>query len=83
VSSDRYSNENERLRLLLKEYRKASALTQEELASRLEVPQSWISKVESGERILSFVEVLKLCAALGVSIRELATQFEQRENESK
>jgi transcriptional regulator with XRE-family HTH domain len=60
-----------------------SALTQEELASRLEVPQSWISKVESGERILSFVEVLKLCSALGVSFRKLATQFEQGENESK
>ncbi|MBI5408835.1 MAG: helix-turn-helix transcriptional regulator [Nitrospirae bacterium] len=60
-----------------------SGLTQGELAMRLEVPQSWVSKVESGERVLSFVEVLEVCSALGISFRKLATQFKQGENEGK
>jgi len=42
---------------LLKQARKESGLTQAEVARKLSRPQSFISKFESGERRLDFVEL--------------------------
>jgi transcriptional regulator with XRE-family HTH domain len=75
VISDRYSFENEKLRSLLKQARRTAGLTQEQLAEKLDVPQSWVSKIESGERILSFVEVRVLCAALGTSLGKFIAKY--------
>jgi transcriptional regulator with XRE-family HTH domain len=47
--------------------RKASGLSQAELASRLGRPQSYIAKIEIGERRLDVVEFLELARILGVS----------------
>jgi len=38
-----------------------------DLAERLEVPHSFIGKVEQGERRLDVVEFIQYCDALGVS----------------
>lgn len=50
-------------------------MTQGEVAARLNKPQSFVSKYELGERRLDVVEVLRVCAAIGVEpsefIREL------------
>jgi len=81
VISDQYSFENEKLRSLLKETRRRAGLTQEQLAKKLDVPQSWVSKIESGERVLSFVEVRVLCEALGTSLRKFITEYERSMNE--
>ncbi len=48
-----------RLLTLLKQARKAAGITQEELAKRLRVPQSFVSKTESGERRLDVIEFLE------------------------
>lgn len=44
----------------LKEARLKVGLSQQEVASRLGKPQSYISKIESGERRLDVVEIKKL-----------------------
>jgi len=44
--------------------RKEKNFTQRDLASRLNVPHSWVGKIETSERRLDFVEFIRLCKAL-------------------
>ena len=67
---------NERLRLLLIQSRKDAALNQTEVASRLGKPQSYVSKIERGERKVTVVEFLDLARALDVDPIELIKTFE-------
>ena len=62
-------------RELLKETRAAKNLTQADVAGRLGLPQSYVSKYESGERRLDFVETVLVCEALGMSIEEFAAAY--------
>ena len=54
----------------------AAGLRQVDLSSALSRPQSFIAKVESGERKLDFIEVLDLCAVMKLDpvdlVRKLA-----------
>jgi transcriptional regulator with XRE-family HTH domain len=63
---------------ILKGIRLEKGLTQTELAERLGKPQSYISKFESGERKLDFVEVMELCAVLGVRPEFLVAEYLSR-----
>lgn len=63
---------------LLKTFRKRVGLKQAEVASRLGVPQSFVSKYESGERKLDLVEAQRVCVALEISLTELVAVLEQR-----
>ena len=45
--------------------RKAAGITQVELAERLGKPQSFVSKVERGERRLDVIEFCQVAEALG------------------
>ncbi|MBR6418620.1 MAG: helix-turn-helix transcriptional regulator [Bacteroidales bacterium] len=51
---------------------------QEELAKRLGVPQSYISKVEKGNRRIDIIELMELCHALNISLFDLAVKIESR-----
>lgn len=51
---------------MLRRHRVASGLSQGDLARRLGKQQSWVSKIESGERRLDLVEFLRLCEAAGI-----------------
>ena len=53
-------------RRLLAEARRTAGLTQVELAKKLGRPQSFISKVEQGERRLDVIEFLEVARALKV-----------------
>jgi transcriptional regulator with XRE-family HTH domain len=55
--------------------RKAVDITQVELAERLGRPQSFVSKVERGERRLDVIEFCELAEALGHDPSELLRQF--------
>ena len=59
------------LRRLLVARREAAGLTQVELAAALRRPQSYVSKIERGERRLEVVEFLEYARALGASAEEL------------
>jgi transcriptional regulator with XRE-family HTH domain len=49
----------------LVEARKAAGLTQQQVADRLKKPQSFVAKVEAGERRLDLIEFLQFTRALG------------------
>lgn len=61
VFSDRY---NLFVKALVRA-RKASGITQAQLASKLDKPQSYISKIERGERRVDVVEFLDIAEVLG------------------
>lgn len=56
---------------LLRRARESTGITQRELARRLGRPQSYVSKVETCERRLDYVELLELCRAIGVALDEV------------
>lgn len=55
--------------------RRAAGVTQVELADRLEKPQSFVSKVERGERRLDVIEFCQFAEALGRDPAELLQEF--------
>jgi transcriptional regulator with XRE-family HTH domain len=67
VEKSKFSKEYE---IFLGEFvaaRKEAGLTQEELANRVRRTQSWVSKVERGERRIDVIELREVCQALGRS----------------
>jgi transcriptional regulator with XRE-family HTH domain len=76
MSSSAHSTESERLRALLREVRIERGITQEELAKKLKVPQSFVSKYESGERRVDLVELRRVCVALGVPLQTVIKRWE-------
>ena len=68
---------------LLKEMRLEAGLRQVDLAERLHVPQSMISKYEVGERRVDLLELRDICAALGVSLVEFVRELEKRLGEGE
>lgn len=72
------------LRRMLKDLREAKSLTQAQLARRLSVPQSFVSKYETGERRLDVIETAQICQALGTSTAQLLSTLSKRlENAAK
>ncbi len=63
---------------LLREMRREAGLRQADLAERLGKPQSFVSKVESGERRLDVLELREVCVACGVTLEGFARRLEQR-----
>ena len=75
-----YSAEYQRLCSLLRELRHEACLTQVQVAARLGVPQSFVSKYESGERRLDVVELGHVAGALEVTVREVLDRLEGQES---
>ena len=61
---------HEALRRLLISERKAAGLTQVEVAARLSQSQSWVAKIEGGERRVDVVELMELAEAIGFDATE-------------
>ena len=55
--------------------RKAAGVTQVELADRLGRPQSFVSKVERGERRVDVIEFCQLAEAMGYQPSNLLKEF--------
>ena len=68
---------------LLYQARVGSGLRQSDLAQRLKVHQSFISKIESGERRIDLIELNEICAAIGISLSDFITTLERKLNEKK
>lgn len=73
-----YTRGNKTLLQLLIEARESARVTQTELAKRLKVDQTWVSKVERGIRRLDLVELALLCQALEIPLRHFVTEYERR-----
>lgn len=54
-----------------------ASLTQVDLARKLDRPQSFVSKYESGERRLDLVELRQICHAMRISLPEFVRRFER------
>jgi len=55
----------------VKEIRRARHLSQRQLAGRMQVPRTYISKIENGKAIPTLSSLERLAAALGVDMRQL------------
>jgi transcriptional regulator with XRE-family HTH domain len=71
-----YTHEYKILLRLLRETRERAGVTQVELARRLEQTQSYVSKVELGDRRLDLVQLRTILLALGASLGDFVSQFE-------
>ncbi len=72
-----HSEGHEALCQALIEARKASGLTQAELAARLHCHQSFVARVESGQRRIDVVELVVLARALGADAGAVLGLVEQ------
>jgi transcriptional regulator with XRE-family HTH domain len=79
-------NENrhrEKMLKLLKDMRQKRGIRQVDLAKRLGVPQSFISKYEAGERQLNILELRQICQSMGVAFEDFVRQLEDMLNEAE
>lgn len=67
-SEEAYRAAYQRFRSKLRRARKSAHLTQREASRRLGKPQSFISKIESGERRVDFVELTILARLYGATL---------------
>ena len=67
---------------VLREIRIEKELTQGELAILLKVPQSFVSKYETGERRLDVIETMEICRALRISFQKFSDQLQRRINKT-
>lgn len=79
---DRYCPEELVLRNLLRDRRKNAGLRQADLADRLGVHQSFVSKYESGERMLTFNEALLILNELNIDINDIINLLKGISNET-
>jgi transcriptional regulator with XRE-family HTH domain len=72
----RKQRERRLLLQVLRELRRQSNLTQDQMARAMGVKQAFVSKYETGERRLDFLDLIAICEVLGISITKFAERFE-------
>lgn len=68
---------------LLYQVRITAGITQKSLAEKLNVPQSFVSKVETGERRLDIIELSEFCRCLNISLEDFVIALELKINDSR
>jgi transcriptional regulator with XRE-family HTH domain len=68
---------------LLYRLRINAGITQLQLAKLLDVPQSYVSKIETGERRIDVVELKEFCKVLNSDLTEFVAMLEKDLNETK
>jgi len=72
-----HSDEYRSLVAILRDLRLKAGMTQAELSERLGRPQSFVSKVERGERRLDLVELRQLCFAVASDVVKVVRQWDR------
>jgi transcriptional regulator with XRE-family HTH domain len=75
VEKSIYSAEYQQLCALLRQLRRDAGLTQVQVAERLEMPQSFVSKYESGERRLDVIELRHVAEAIGTTLAGVVAEL--------
>jgi len=60
-----------------------AGITQQQLSVILNVPQSYISKIETGERRIDLIELREICKALNSNLIEFVTMLEKELDEAQ
>lgn len=68
---------------MLYQLRVSMGLRQSDLAKKLQMPQSFVSKLESGERRIDIIELRNILKHLNTNIVEFATALEKKLNETR
>lgn len=68
---------------LLSTVREQAELRQSDVAERLGVPQSYVSKIELGHRRIDVIELREYCRAIGIGLDEFIIKLEAKLNASK
>jgi len=76
-----YTAEYAALLTLLQEARQAAHLTQTQLAELIGQSQSFVTKMERGDRRLDVIQLRTILRALGTSLPEFVAKLEQRLSE--
>jgi len=78
VRKNTLSPNHQQLCALLREVRREAGLTQAQLAARIKRDQTFVSKYETGERMLDVLELREICLALGVPMAAFIRRLERR-----
>lgn len=76
------SKEQKVFQELLRDLRTEAGFTQITLSQELGRAQSYVSKYESGERRLDFLELRQLCHLFGISVAEFSKKLDRLIDES-
>jgi len=68
-------SEQDRLRQVIADTRVAAGLSQRELSRRLDMPFTYIARIERGERMLDVIEFIDVAKALGANPVEVLAQI--------
>ncbi|MFA1706050.1 helix-turn-helix domain-containing protein [Mycobacterium intracellulare] len=71
-----WSEQYQELCTLLRQLRREAGLTQVDVAKRLDVPQSFVSKYEAGERRLDVIELRHVAEAIGTTLEEIVSHLD-------
>jgi transcriptional regulator with XRE-family HTH domain len=74
--SSRKQHERKILLDLLRDLRKQKGLTQDQMARAMGAKQAFVSKYETGERRLDFLDLVAICEVLNMTIVRFAERFE-------
>ncbi len=65
-----------KIQRILREHRLEANLRQVDLARLLNRPQSYVSKLESGDKTPNIIELLNFCWALNIKLSDVAKTIE-------
>lgn len=71
-----FSLEYRQLLIQLRNAREESGLTQSDVAERLGQTQSFVSKIERGERRLDVIELRAFCLAIGIPFTDFVAELD-------
>lgn len=78
-----YTHEYAVVRRLLREAREQAGLTQVQFAERLQQSQSFVSKLERGDRRIDVIQLRTICRLLGLSLHEFVERLERELTKSE